>query len=177
MDEHYPAAVTHGLRQRGIDVLTVQDAGRTSLPDPDQLAFARTEDRVTVTFDADYLALHLVGHQSRRHRLVSARKIRDRNASTTFGTAPQRCRPRPNPESRRVSLKRQCTPTSRVSRTTSLLEKVASCLVSPAPDALQRSTSLRLKRGCLCCVTSYAFSTNGSAAEARAVGGGVARAK
>lgn len=61
MDEHYPAAVTYGLRQRGIDVLTVQDAGRTNLADPDQLAFARSENRVTVTFDADYLALHQSG--------------------------------------------------------------------------------------------------------------------
>lgn len=61
MDEHYPAAVTQGLRQRGLDVLTAQDAGRSSLPDPDQLAFARAEDRVTVTFDADYLALHQSG--------------------------------------------------------------------------------------------------------------------
>ncbi len=61
MDEHYPAAVSQGLRQRGIDVLTVQDAGRSSLPDPDQLAFARAEERVIVTFDADYLALHHSG--------------------------------------------------------------------------------------------------------------------
>lgn len=61
MDEHYPAAVTRALRQRGIDVLTAQDAGRTSLPDPEQLDFARTQDRVTVTFDADYLALHQSG--------------------------------------------------------------------------------------------------------------------
>lgn len=61
MDEHYPAAVTQGLRQRGIDVLTVQGVGRSSLPDPDQLAFAHAVDRVTVTFDADYLALHRSG--------------------------------------------------------------------------------------------------------------------
>lgn len=61
MDEHFPAAATRGLRQRGIDVLTAQDAGRSSLPDPDQLAFARAEERVTVTFDVDYLSLHQSG--------------------------------------------------------------------------------------------------------------------
>lgn len=64
MDEHFPAAVSQGLRQRGIDVLTAQDAGRVRLPDPDQLGFALAEERVMVTFDADYLALHQsgVGH-------------------------------------------------------------------------------------------------------------------
>lgn len=61
MDEHFPAAVSLALRQRGIDVLTVQDAGRSSLPDHDQLAFAQAEERVTVTFDTDYLALHQSG--------------------------------------------------------------------------------------------------------------------
>jgi hypothetical protein len=58
MDQHYPAQVTHGLRQLGIDVLTAQEAGRCGLPDPDQLAFATAEERVMVTFDTDYLALH-----------------------------------------------------------------------------------------------------------------------
>jgi predicted nuclease of predicted toxin-antitoxin system len=61
MDEHYPAPVTQGLRRLGIDVLTAQDAGRTGLPDPDQLAFATAENRVLVTFDSDYLALHHSG--------------------------------------------------------------------------------------------------------------------
>jgi Domain of unknown function (DUF5615) len=61
MDEHYPALVSQALHQRGIDVLTVQDAGRGGLPDLDQLAFATAEDRVMVTFDADYLTLHYSG--------------------------------------------------------------------------------------------------------------------
>jgi hypothetical protein len=56
-DQHIPAAVAQSLQQRGIDVLTAQDAGRCGLPDPDQLHFALTEDRVLVTFDSDYLAL------------------------------------------------------------------------------------------------------------------------
>jgi len=61
MDQHYPAPVTQGLHRSGIDVLTAQDAGRCSLPDPDQLAFATTEKRVLVTFDSDYLSLHQSG--------------------------------------------------------------------------------------------------------------------
>jgi hypothetical protein len=61
MDEHYPAPVSQGLGQLGIDVLTVQDARRCGLADADQLAFASAEDRVMVTFDTDYLALHQSG--------------------------------------------------------------------------------------------------------------------
>ena len=49
--------------RHGVDVLTAQDAGRCGLPDPDQLAFATAEERVVVTFDTDYLALHYAGTQ------------------------------------------------------------------------------------------------------------------
>jgi hypothetical protein len=60
-DQHMQGAVAHGLRLHGMDVLTAQEAGRCGLPDPDQLAFATAEDRVMVTFDTDYLALHRSG--------------------------------------------------------------------------------------------------------------------
>ncbi len=56
-DEHLPNAVADGLRAKGIDVLTVDEAGRASLPDVEQLRFATAEGRVMVTHDADYLAL------------------------------------------------------------------------------------------------------------------------
>jgi hypothetical protein len=49
--------VAEGLRRRGVDCLTVQEAGRSGLSDPDQLAFARTEGRVLVTMDSDFLVL------------------------------------------------------------------------------------------------------------------------
>jgi hypothetical protein len=42
-------------------VLTAQEANRCGLPDPNQLAFATAEERVLVTFDTDYLALHQSG--------------------------------------------------------------------------------------------------------------------
>lgn len=58
MDQHFPSPVTQALRQRGIDVLTAQEAGRCGLPDSVQLAFAASEERLMVTFDSDYLALH-----------------------------------------------------------------------------------------------------------------------
>jgi predicted nuclease of predicted toxin-antitoxin system len=57
-DQHIPPAVARGLRRRGVDVLTAQEAGRCGLPDPDQLQFATAEERVVMTFDRDYLALH-----------------------------------------------------------------------------------------------------------------------
>ena len=60
-DQNMYGAVAVGLRQHGIDVLTAQEAGRCGLPDPDQLAFAAAEERVMVTFDPDYLALHNSG--------------------------------------------------------------------------------------------------------------------
>jgi predicted nuclease of predicted toxin-antitoxin system len=60
-DEHVLAAVARQLRQRGIDVKTAQEAGRCRLPDVDQLAFATSEDRVLMTFDSDFLALHQLG--------------------------------------------------------------------------------------------------------------------
>jgi hypothetical protein len=61
MDQHIPAAVTLGLRRRGIDVLTAQDAGRCGIDDADQLAFALAEDRVLVSFHPDFLTLHQTG--------------------------------------------------------------------------------------------------------------------
>jgi hypothetical protein len=61
MDQHYPASVAQGLRQRGIDVRTAQEAGRCGQADADQLAFALSEERVIATFDPDYLALHQSG--------------------------------------------------------------------------------------------------------------------
>ena len=33
MDEHVPKAITNGLRLQSIDVLTVQEDGRTGIPD------------------------------------------------------------------------------------------------------------------------------------------------
>jgi predicted nuclease of predicted toxin-antitoxin system len=74
MDQHIPAAVTQGLRQRGVDVLTAQDADRCGVSDAEQLQFANADERVTVTFDPDYLALHAGGVQHAGIAWCEARK-------------------------------------------------------------------------------------------------------
>lgn len=61
LDEHIPAAVAEGLRRRGVDSLTVQEAGRAGLSNPEQLAFARAAGRVIVTMDSDFLVLATQG--------------------------------------------------------------------------------------------------------------------
>jgi predicted nuclease of predicted toxin-antitoxin system len=58
MDQHFPGPASRALARHGIDVLTAQEADRCGLPDAEQLAFAAAEDRVMVTFDSDFPALH-----------------------------------------------------------------------------------------------------------------------
>ncbi len=60
-DEHVASAVVHGLRQRGVDVLTVPDARLLSATDDEHLVRARTEGRVLFTQDPDFLRLHAAG--------------------------------------------------------------------------------------------------------------------
>ena len=60
-DEHVPKAVVRGLRQRGVDVLTVAEAGKLGTSDEEHLAFARREKRVLFTQDDDFLRLHASG--------------------------------------------------------------------------------------------------------------------
>jgi predicted nuclease of predicted toxin-antitoxin system len=55
MDVHVRQAVTDGLRDRGVDVLTAQEDGRRELPDPDLLDRATVLGRVLFTQDDDFL--------------------------------------------------------------------------------------------------------------------------
>jgi len=57
LDEHVAAAVAGGLQARGVDVTTSADAGLLGVDDPTQLAFARSENRILVTHDADFLSM------------------------------------------------------------------------------------------------------------------------
>jgi nucleoside-diphosphate-sugar epimerase len=57
LDEHFSEAVIERLRSHGVDVLTVDEAGRRSDPDIDQLRFATTDLQTMVTFDEDYLMI------------------------------------------------------------------------------------------------------------------------
>lgn len=60
-DEHVPHAVARALRQRGIDVMTVQEAGTRSAADEEHLERARTLARTIFTQDEDFLRLHAEG--------------------------------------------------------------------------------------------------------------------
>ncbi|MFC2173386.1 DUF5615 family PIN-like protein [Acidobacteriota bacterium] len=60
-DEHVARAVVRGLRQRGLDVLTVPEAGLLGASDEEQLRRATEEGRVVFTQDDDLLRLHAAG--------------------------------------------------------------------------------------------------------------------
>lgn len=60
-DEHVARAVIHGLRQRGIDVLSVPEADMLSATDEAHFAFAFTQGRVLFTQDTDFLRLAASG--------------------------------------------------------------------------------------------------------------------
>jgi predicted nuclease of predicted toxin-antitoxin system len=62
MDEHVPSAVSQGLRLRGVDVLTAQDADMRGASDEDHFALAVHEKRTIFTQDADFLRLHASNH-------------------------------------------------------------------------------------------------------------------
>lgn len=53
MDEQVPKPITTGLRQRGVDVLTVQEDGRKSYPDPLLVDRATELGRVIFSQDED----------------------------------------------------------------------------------------------------------------------------
>jgi len=55
MDVHIPHAITHGMRRKGIDVLTAQDDGADELEDEALLNRASSLNRVLFTFDRDFL--------------------------------------------------------------------------------------------------------------------------
>jgi hypothetical protein len=56
MDENVHRAITIGLRQRGVDVLTVQEDGLSSFPDPRIFDRATELQRLLFTQDEDFLA-------------------------------------------------------------------------------------------------------------------------
>lgn len=57
LDEQVDPDIARALRQHGIDVSTTVDAGLRTATDVAQLAFARRENRVLITHDADFLRL------------------------------------------------------------------------------------------------------------------------
>ena len=55
-DVHVPGAITHGLRQRGVDVLTAQEDAAEELDDAELLDRATALDRPLFSQDSDLLA-------------------------------------------------------------------------------------------------------------------------
>jgi len=54
-DEHVSKAVIRGLRQRGVNVLSVPEAQKLGATDEEHIAFAHAEGRVLFTQDEDFL--------------------------------------------------------------------------------------------------------------------------
>lgn len=61
LDEQVTHAISRGLRARGIDVTTTTDAGLISAADDAYIAFARDQQRVIFTQDADFLRMAHAG--------------------------------------------------------------------------------------------------------------------
>ena len=55
VDEHVGNAIVHGLRRRGVDVVTVVEAGMLGRMDEAQLAFAQNVSRVIFTQGGGFL--------------------------------------------------------------------------------------------------------------------------
>jgi uncharacterized protein with PIN domain len=56
LDENIDPAVATGLRRRGVDVTTSQEAGLLHAPDDEQLSFALAKGCTLVTHDEGFLA-------------------------------------------------------------------------------------------------------------------------
>ncbi len=63
LDENVPNAVAEGLRRRGVDITTTEDAGLKHHSDQAQLAYAYQTGRVLITHDRHFLAMHEMGYQ------------------------------------------------------------------------------------------------------------------
>jgi predicted nuclease of predicted toxin-antitoxin system len=67
MDENVIGSITRGLRQRGVDVLTVLQDGRTGITDTEVLDRATELDRVLFTYDDDFLREAAVRASMQQH--------------------------------------------------------------------------------------------------------------
>ncbi len=73
-DENVSKAVIMGLRQRGVDVLSVPEAGTLGASDEEHLRVAASDERVIFTQDRDFLRLVAAG--ARHARIVYATQNR-----------------------------------------------------------------------------------------------------
>jgi predicted nuclease of predicted toxin-antitoxin system len=82
MDVHIPAAITVGLRQRGVDVLTAQEDGGRRLPDDQLLDRSTALGRVLFTWDDDLLR---EATERQRHGMVFAGIVYGHQQNVTIG--------------------------------------------------------------------------------------------
>ena len=61
LDECCDPVIAAGLRRRGIDVTTTPGVGLISETDEQQAAYGLVQNRVIVTHDSDFLAIHAAG--------------------------------------------------------------------------------------------------------------------
>jgi uncharacterized protein with PIN domain len=104
LDENVDPAIADGLRRRGVDVTTTQEAGLLRSSDEEQLAFVISEGRILVTHDEDFLARAKRGTNQRRHRLLPSRIAVDRSNDRRPAPDPRLSQFRRHAESRGVSL-------------------------------------------------------------------------
>jgi len=57
LDEHISKAIANGLRQRGHDVETVQEAKNIGKSDREQIVYAAQKEMIIVTADSYFLAI------------------------------------------------------------------------------------------------------------------------
>ena len=67
MDHHVSAAVTQGLRRRGIDVLTAMEDAANRMEDTDLLTRASSLGRILYTQDRDFLRIATEWQSEQRH--------------------------------------------------------------------------------------------------------------
>src|SRR3989338_9863181 len=60
-DEHIELSIVTGLNLIGIDVVSVNEAGKRESDDEEILRFAKEKERVIVTRDSDFVKLHKKG--------------------------------------------------------------------------------------------------------------------
>ncbi len=67
MDVHVPAAITDGLRRKGIDVLTSQEDHTRTADDEELLRRTAALGRLLLTSDEDFLAISAAWQASGQH--------------------------------------------------------------------------------------------------------------
>jgi predicted nuclease of predicted toxin-antitoxin system len=74
MDVHVHSAITAGLRRRGVEVLTCQEAGLARTPDEEIVAFAAENNWVVFSQDDDFLKICAFGERLHKGLVYSHKR-------------------------------------------------------------------------------------------------------